>query len=71
MIAAHGNSIRALVKYLDNVPDNEIVELNIPTGIPLVYELDANLKPVKHYYLADEATVNAAINAVANQGKAK
>ncbi len=71
MIAAHGNSIRALVKYLDNVPDNEIVELNIPTGIPLVYELDENLKPIKHYYLADEATVNAAINAVANQGKAK
>jgi 2,3-bisphosphoglycerate-dependent phosphoglycerate mutase len=71
LIAAHGNSIRALVKYLDNVPDNEIVELNIPTGIPLVYELDENLKPIKHYYLADEATVNAAINAVANQGKAK
>lgn len=71
LIAAHGNSIRAVVKYLDNVPDNEIVELNIPTGIPLVYELDANLKPVKHYYLADEATVKAAIEAVANQGKAK
>ena len=71
LIAAHGNSIRALVKYLDNVPDNEIVELNIPTGIPLVYELDANLKPVKHYYLADEETVKAAVHAVANQGKAK
>jgi 2,3-bisphosphoglycerate-dependent phosphoglycerate mutase len=71
LIAAHGNSIRALVKYLDNVPDNEIVELNIPTGIPLVYELDANLKPIKHYYLADEETVKAAVSAVANQGKAK
>ena len=71
IIAAHGNSLRALVKYLDKVPDNEIVELNIPTGIPLVYELDANLKPVKHYYLADEEKVKAAINAVANQGKAK
>ena len=56
---------------MDKVPDNEIVELKIPTGIPLVYELDADLKPVKHYYLADEATVAAAINAVANQGKAK
>jgi len=71
IIAAHGNSIRALVKYLDNVPDNEIVELNIPTGIPLVYELSADLKPVKHYYLADEATVKAAEAKVANQGKAK
>lgn len=71
IIAAHGNSLRALVKYLDKVPDNEIVELNIPTGIPLVYELDANLKPIKHYYLADEEKVKAAINAVANQGKAK
>ncbi len=71
LIAAHGNSIRALVKYLDKVPDNEIVELNIPTGIPLVYELDANLRPIKHYYLADEEQVKAAINAVANQGKAK
>ena len=71
LIAAHGNSLRALVKYLDKIPDNEIVELNIPTGIALVYELDADLKPVKHYYLADEATVNAAVHAVANQGKAK
>ena len=71
LIVAHGNSIRALVKYLDNVPDNEIVELNIPSGIPLVYEMDANLKPVKHYYLADENTVQAAVHAVANQGKAK
>lgn len=71
IIAAHGNSIRALCKYLDNIPDNLIVELNIPTGIPLVYELDANLKPIKHYYLADEATVKAAEHAVASQGKAK
>jgi len=71
LIAAHGNSLRALVKYLDNVPESEIVELNIPTGIPLVYELDANLKPIKHYYLADEATVRAAMAGVAAQGKAK
>lgn len=71
LIAAHGNSLRALVKYLDNVSDNEIVELNIPTGIPLVYELDAQLKPIRHYYLADEETVKAAQAAVAAQGKAK
>jgi len=71
IIAAHGNSLRALVKYLDNVPESEIVELNIPTGIPLVYELDADLKPLKHYYLADEETVRAAIAGVAAQGKAK
>ncbi|KAI3385919.1 hypothetical protein SNEBB_005788 [Seison nebaliae] len=71
IIAAHGNSLRALVKYLDNIGDNEIVELNIPTGIPLIYELDANLKPIKHYYLADEAQVKAALDKVAAQGKAK
>ena len=71
LIAAHGNSIRAVIKYLDNVPDDEITELNIPTGIPLVYELDADLKPIKHYYLADEEAVKAAIASVANQGKAK
>jgi 2,3-bisphosphoglycerate-dependent phosphoglycerate mutase len=71
IIAAHGNSLRALVMYLDNIPENEIVELNIPTGIPLVYELDANLKPIKHYYLGDQAAIAAAMNAVANQGKAK
>jgi 2,3-bisphosphoglycerate-dependent phosphoglycerate mutase len=71
LIAAHGNSLRALVKYLDNISDAEIVELNIPTGIPLVYELDANLKPIKHYYLGDQAAIAAAMNAVANQGKAK
>jgi len=71
LIVAHGNSLRALVKYLDNVSDQEIVELNIPTGIPLVYELDAHLKPIKHYYLADEEAVKAAQAAVAAQGKAK
>jgi 2,3-bisphosphoglycerate-dependent phosphoglycerate mutase len=71
VIAAHGNSLRALVMYLDNVSEAEIVELNIPTGIPLVYELDANLKPIKHYYLGDQAAIAAAMNAVANQGKAK
>jgi 2,3-bisphosphoglycerate-dependent phosphoglycerate mutase len=71
IIAAHGNSMRALVKYLDNVSDAEIPELNIPTGIPLVYELDADLKPVKHFYLADEETVRKAAEAVAAQGKAK
>jgi 2,3-bisphosphoglycerate-dependent phosphoglycerate mutase len=71
LIAAHGNSLRALVMYLDNISEAEIVELNIPTGIPLVYELDDNLKPLKHYYLGDQAAIAAAMNAVANQGKAK
>src|SRR5688572_5930314 len=71
LVAAHGNSLRALVKYLDNIPENEITELNIPTGIPLVYELDANLQPVRHYYLGDAEAVAAAAAAVANQGKAK
>ena len=71
LIAAHGNSLRALVKYLDNVSDQEIVELNIPTGIPLVYELDEDLKPEKHYYLGDPAKVQAAMDAVAAQGKKK
>jgi 2,3-bisphosphoglycerate-dependent phosphoglycerate mutase len=71
LVVAHGNSLRALVKYLDNIPDNEIVELNIPTGIPLVYELDENLKPLKSYYLGDEETVKKAAEAVAAQGKAK
>ncbi len=70
IIAAHGNSLRALVKYLDNVSDQDIVELNIPTGIPLVYELDADLKPLRHYYLGDQARVEAAVKAVASQGKA-
>jgi len=69
IIAAHGNSLRALVKYLDNISDEEIPELNIPTGIPLVYELDEDVKPVKHYYLADEETVKKATQRVANQLK--
>ena len=71
LIAAHGNSLRAMVKYLDNVSDEEIPELNIPTGIPLVYELNADLKPITHYYLANEETVRKAAEAVAAQGKAK
>ncbi len=70
IIAAHGNSLRALIKYLDNVSEHDIVELNVPTGIPLVYELDAQLKPLRHYYLGDQARVAAAVNAVAAQGKA-
>jgi len=71
LIAAHGNSLRALVKYLDNIPENEIVGLNIPTGIPLVYELDDNLKSLKSYYLGDPEEIKKAAAAVANQGKAK
>ena len=71
LIAAHGNSLRALVKYLDDVSDEDIVELNIPTGQPLVYELDDDLKPIRHYYLGDEEAIKAAMEAVANQGKAK
>ena len=71
LITAHGNSLRALVKYLDNIPDNEIVELNIPTGIPLVYELDKDLKSIKSYYLGDQEAIAKAAAAVANQGKAK
>jgi len=71
VIAAHGNSLRALVKYLDNVSDDEIVSLNIPTGIPLVYELDKDLKPIKHYYIGDQDAIRAAQEKVANQGKAK
>lgn len=71
IIAAHGNSLRALVKYLDNIPEDEIVELNIPTGVPLVYELDKDLKPIKHYYLGDPEEAKRKAEAVANQGKAK
>jgi 2,3-bisphosphoglycerate-dependent phosphoglycerate mutase len=70
IVAAHGNSLRALVKYLDEIPDEEIVALNIPTGIPLVYELDENLKPLRHYYLGDEAEIKKAVQKVAGQGKA-
>ena len=71
VVAAHGNSIRALVKYLDNISDSDIVGLNIPNGIPLVYELDGDLKPIKHYYLGDAAAIEAKAHAVAAQGKAK
>lgn len=71
VVSAHGNSLRALVKYLDNISDEEIVGLNIPTGIPLIYDLDSNLRPIKSEYLADEETVRKAAEAVANQGKAK
>ena len=71
LISAHGNSLRALVKYLDNIPEEEIVSLNIPTGIPLVYELDEDLKPIEHYYLGDTEEIQKAVQAVADQGKAK
>jgi len=71
IIVAHGNSLRALIKYLDKVPDKDIVGLNIPTGLPLVYELTDDLKPIKNYYLGDQEEVKKAIEAVANQGKAK
>jgi 2,3-bisphosphoglycerate-dependent phosphoglycerate mutase len=70
-VAAHGNSLRALVKHLDGVSDEQITQLNIPTGIPLIYELDEQIKPVKSYYLGDPEAVRAAQDAVANQGKAK
>jgi 2,3-bisphosphoglycerate-dependent phosphoglycerate mutase len=69
LIAAHGNSIRALIKYLDNVSEQDIVGLNIPNGIPLVYELDAELKPIRHYYLGDAQAAAQAAAAVASQGK--
>ena len=71
IIAAHGNSLRALIKYLDNVSDEEIIGLNIPTGIPLLYELDKNMRPVLHRYLGDEEAAKAAAEAVANQAKKK
>ena len=71
LISAHGNSLRALVKYLDNMPDEEVVALNIPTGIPLIYELDDDLKPITHYYLGDQEEIQKAIEAVASQGKAQ
>jgi len=71
IIAAHGNSLRALVKYLDNISEADIVNLNIPTGLPLVYELDKDLRPIKNYYLGDPEEVKKAMEAVANQGKAK
>jgi 2,3-bisphosphoglycerate-dependent phosphoglycerate mutase len=71
LIAAHGNSLRALVKYLDNVSEEDIIKLNIPTGVPLVYELDNDLKPIKHYYLGDQDEIAAKAAAVAAQGKKK
>lgn len=69
IIAAHGNSLRALVKYLDNISDDEILNCNIPTGIPLVYELDDNLHPIQNYYLGNSAEIQEAMQVVANQGK--
>jgi 2,3-bisphosphoglycerate-dependent phosphoglycerate mutase len=69
LISAHGNSLRALIKYLDNISEDEIAKLNIPTGIPLIYELDDNLKPIQHYYLGDPEAIQKATEAVANQGK--
>ena len=71
LIAAHGNSLRALVKYLDTIPDDVIPKMNIPTGFPLVYELNEDLTPIRHYYLGDEAELEKATKKVANQGKAK
>jgi 2,3-bisphosphoglycerate-dependent phosphoglycerate mutase len=71
IIAAHGNSLRALVKYLDSISDNDIIKYNVPTGVPLVYEFDDNFKPVKNYYLGDAESIKAAQDAVANQGKSR
>lgn len=71
IIAAHGNSLRALVKYLDSISDEDIIKFNIPTGIPLVFEFDEDMKPIKSYYLGDAEAIKAAQEAVANQGKAK
>jgi len=71
LVVAHGNSMRAIVKYLDDVSDTTITELNIPTGVPLVYELDENLKPIRHYYLGDPEAIRKAAEAVAAQGKAR
>ncbi len=69
LITAHGNSLRALVMYLDNLSEQEVMELNIPTGVPLVYELDESLKPIRSYYLGDQARIEQAMQVVANQGK--
>eukprot|EP01017_Pseudomicrothorax_dubius_P008453 TRINITY_DN12784_c0_g1_i3.p1 TRINITY_DN12784_c0_g1~~TRINITY_DN12784_c0_g1_i3.p1 ORF type:complete len:264 (+),score=53.47 TRINITY_DN12784_c0_g1_i3:126-917(+) len=71
LVVAHGNSLRSIVKHLDNISDKDILELNIPTGIPFVYEFDAHLKPIRHYYLADEEELKRKLDAVASQGKAK
>ena len=69
MIVAHGNSLRSLVKHLDNISDNDIISLNIPTGIPLVYELNGDLKPIKNYYLGNQEEIEKAISSVKNQAK--
>jgi len=69
LIAAHGNSLRALVMYLDNLSEQDVMELNIPTGVPLVYELEEDLKPIRSYYLGDQAAIEQAMQIVANQGK--
>ncbi|MDG1292495.1 MAG: 2,3-bisphosphoglycerate-dependent phosphoglycerate mutase, partial [Pseudomonadales bacterium] len=71
LIAAHGNSLRSLVKYLDNISDEDIIGVNIPTGVPLVYQLDADLKPISSEYLGDPEAIKAMMNSVANQGKAQ
>ena len=71
MIVAHGNSLRALVKHLDKVSNEDIIGLNIPTGIPLVYELDQELMPIKHYYLGDQEKISDKIKSVVNQGKSR
>jgi len=71
LVTAHGNTLRALVKYFDNLSEEEVLALNIPTGIPLVYELDEELKPIRHYYLGDQEAIAAAAAAVASQGKAQ
>jgi 2,3-bisphosphoglycerate-dependent phosphoglycerate mutase len=70
IIVAHGNSLRALIKHLDEISDQDILNCNIPTGVPLVYELGDNLKPVRSYYLGDQTEINKAMQAVTNQGKA-
>ena len=71
LIAAHGNSLRSLVKYLDGISDEDIIGVNIPTGVPLVYQLDADLKPISSEYLGDPEAIKAMMASVANQGKAK
>jgi 2,3-bisphosphoglycerate-dependent phosphoglycerate mutase len=71
LVTAHGNSLRALIKYLDNISDRDIVGMNIPTGAPMIYELDDDLRPIRHYYLGDQEAVQRAAAAVANQGKVK
>jgi len=71
LIVAHGNTLRALVKYLDGISDEHISSLNIPTGVPLVYQLDSDMKPIKHFYLGDQVAIEAAMKAVNDQGKAK